>query len=89
MKNLTLIIPAKNESESLPDVINELGTLSCQRKVILKEDDILTIDSIKDLNTEIIYQNEKYEQSKRDNFLFYKQRGYALSYHDLSEKFKG
>jgi glycosyltransferase involved in cell wall biosynthesis len=58
MKNLTLIIPAKNESESLPDVINELGTLTCQRKVILKEDDILTIDSIKDLNTEIIYQNE-------------------------------
>ena len=58
MKNLTLIIPAKNESESLPNVINELGTLTCQRKVILKEDDILTIDSIKDLNTEIIYQNE-------------------------------
>ena len=58
MKNLTLIIPAKNESESLPDVINELGNLECLRKVILKEDDILTINSIKGLNVEIIYQNE-------------------------------
>ena len=38
---------------------------------------------------EIIYQDDEYEQSKRDNFLFYKQRGYALSYHDLSETFSG
>jgi DNA polymerase-3 subunit chi len=51
--------------------------------------DIPTWFSRFDRVIEIIYQNEKYEQSKRDNFLFYKQRGYALSYHDLSEKFKG
>ena len=38
---------------------------------------------------EIIYQDGDYEQAKRENFLFYKQRGYALSYHDLSEKFSG
>jgi len=58
MKNLTLIIPAKDESESLPNVISELGDLTCLRKVVLKEDDILTVDSIKNLNVEIIYQNE-------------------------------
>ncbi len=58
MKNLTLIIPAKNESESLPDVINELGGLTCLRKVVLKQDDILTVESIKNLNVEIVYQGE-------------------------------
>ena len=36
---------------------------------------------------EIIYQDEKFQQSKRDNFLFYKQRGYPLEFHDLSDKF--
>ena len=29
-----------------------------------------------------------YEQAKRDSFKFYKERGYPLSFHDLTEKFK-
>lgn len=36
---------------------------------------------------EIIYDDKVYEQKKRDNFRFYKERGYPLSYHDLSGKF--
>ena len=36
---------------------------------------------------EIIYPQPEYEQSKRDNFKFYKERGYALSFHDLSATF--
>ena len=36
---------------------------------------------------EIIYPQSEYEQSKRDNFKFYKERGYALSFHDLSATF--
>jgi DNA polymerase-3 subunit chi len=36
---------------------------------------------------EIIYPEPDYEQAKRDNFTFYKDRGYALSFHDLSDKF--
>ena len=36
---------------------------------------------------EIIYPQPEYEQAKRDNFKFYKERGYALSFHDLSDKF--
>ncbi|MDP6198302.1 MAG: DNA polymerase III subunit chi [Porticoccaceae bacterium] len=36
---------------------------------------------------EIIYAEPSYEQAKRDNFKFYQQRGYALSFHDLSETF--
>ena len=35
---------------------------------------------------EIIYPQPDYEQAKRDNFKFYKDRGYALSFHDLSDK---
>jgi|TARA_B110000977_G_scaffold128433_1_gene163967 DNA polymerase-3 subunit chi len=38
---------------------------------------------------EIIYPQPEYEQAKRDNFKFYKERGYALSFHDLTEKFHG
>jgi len=36
---------------------------------------------------EIIYSQPEYEQSKRDNFKFYQERGYALSFHDLSTTF--
>ena len=57
MENLTLLIPAKNESESLPKVIKEINNLNCKRKVILREEDTSTINAIKDLDVEIIYQN--------------------------------
>ena len=59
MKDLTLIIPAKNESESLPDVLNELKKYNLKVKVVLSNDDIKTIESIKSFNIEIIYQNKK------------------------------
>lgn len=35
---------------------------------------------------EVIYPQTDYEQAKRDNFRFYKERGYPLSFHDLSKK---
>jgi len=57
MKNITLIIPAKEESESLPIVLDELKKFDFTIKVILKEDDVETINSIKDLDCEIIFQN--------------------------------
>ena len=57
MKNLTLLIPAKNEKESLPQVIAEIKNLDCKKKVILAPDDIDTINAIKNLNVDIIYQN--------------------------------
>lgn len=55
-ENLTLIIPAKLESESLPTVLNELNNLSYKTCVVLKENDNTTIDSIKNFNLEIVYQ---------------------------------
>ncbi|MDB9811245.1 glycosyltransferase [Candidatus Pelagibacter sp.] len=57
MNDLTLLIPAKNESESLPKVLEEVRNLNCKKKIILKKDDILTIDAIKNFDVDIIYQN--------------------------------
>ena len=60
MKNLTLIIPAKNEAESLPKFLEELTNLEAKKLVILEKNDIETINSIKDYrNIKIIYQISK------------------------------
>jgi glycosyltransferase involved in cell wall biosynthesis len=56
MKNLTLLIPAKNESESLPMVLDEIRELNCEKKIILSSDDFETINAIKNYAVEIIYQ---------------------------------
>ena len=56
MKNLTLLIPAKNERESLPSVLKELEFLNCEKKIILEPNDIETINSIKSFNCDLIYQ---------------------------------
>ena len=59
MKNLTLLIPAKNESESLPSVLDEIKDFKCKKKVILSSDDTATINAIKNYDIEIIYQNNR------------------------------
>ena len=45
MKNLTLIIPAKNEEEALPQVLDEIKDYNCSVIVILEKTDI-KIDGI-------------------------------------------
>ncbi len=59
MKNLTLVIPAKNESESLPLVLKEIFDLELelQIKVCLEKKDVQTIDAIQNFDIEIFYQN--------------------------------
>ena len=59
MTNLTLIIPAKNEAESLPSVLNELKNFNFNKIVILEASDESTIESIKNFDCEILYQNQK------------------------------
>ena len=59
MKDLTLIIPAKRESESLPLVLQELKKYNLKIKVVLSEDDLDTINSIKDFDIELLYQKNK------------------------------
>ena len=59
MNNLTLIIPAKNEKESLPKVLEELKRYNLNIHVILEESDKKTIEAISEYNCKIIYQNQK------------------------------
>lgn len=60
MDKLTLIIPAKRESESLPQFLNELKEYDYNKIVILEDTDFKTIDSIKDFKEiKIIYQKIK------------------------------
>ena len=53
MKNLTLIIPAKKEKESLPIVLDELEDYDCEILIVLEKNDHATIDSIKKYNCKI------------------------------------
>ncbi len=57
MKKLTLLIPAKNERDSLPIVLDEIQNLGFDAKIILKEDDKETINAIKNFSYEILYQS--------------------------------
>ena len=59
MNDLTLIIPAKNEKESLPDVLDELKKYNLKIIIILEKDDLDTINSIKGYDCKILYQKNK------------------------------
>ncbi len=59
MKNLTLIIPAKKEKESLSKVLDELEPYNLKIVVVLEEEDLETIETIRDKNCEILFQKNK------------------------------
>ena len=59
MNDLTLVIPAKNEKESLPHVINEIKDLNCIKMIVLASNDFETINAIKDLDVQIVYQDNQ------------------------------
>ena len=59
MDNITLIIPAKKEGESLSKVLTELQDYNVKIKIILEPSDYETIHSIKDFDCEIIHQTSK------------------------------
>ena len=50
MNELTLVIPAKNEKESLPKVLQVLKNHNCKIIVSLQENDYETLDSIKNFD---------------------------------------
>ena len=50
MDNLTLVIPAKYEKESLPTVLEELKKYNLEVLVVVEETDQETINSIKNLD---------------------------------------
>ena len=59
MKNLTLIIPAKAEADSLPNVLEEIKNFDCSVIVVLESSDTDTIKAIKNYNLKIVYQSGK------------------------------
>ena len=59
MHNLTLIIPAKNEAESLPIVLDELQKYNYNINIVLHPTDVDTIKALKDYNINIIYQKNR------------------------------
>ena len=59
MINLSLIIPAKNESECLPEVLTELDKYNFQKRIVLHKEDETTIRAIEKNKHEIIFQENK------------------------------
>jgi glycosyltransferase involved in cell wall biosynthesis len=59
MNNLTLIIPAKNEKESLPHVLKEIIKKKVKIHIILEKTDKKTIKSILKFKCKIIFQKNK------------------------------
>ena len=56
MKDVTLVIPAKFESESLPRVLRELKKIPVKKIVIMPKNDLLTFKSAKNFKCKIIFQ---------------------------------
>jgi glycosyltransferase involved in cell wall biosynthesis len=56
MKNLTLIIPAKNEEISLPRVLEEIKKYKCKKIIILSKKDKKTFNAISNFKCKIIKQ---------------------------------
>ena len=56
MDDLTLVVPAKNEAETLPTVLKDLEKYKLNTIVVLEKEDTNTIDAIKNLNCKVLYQ---------------------------------
>lgn len=59
MKDLTLIIPSKRESESLPIFLKELKKYKCKKKIVLQKNDFKTINSLKKFKEVEIFKQKK------------------------------
>ncbi len=59
--NLTLLIPAKNEKESLPFVLKEIEKLkiNCKILIVVEKSDKQTIKVIKKFKKKVLFQNKK------------------------------
>tara|TARA_X000000368_G_scaffold399961_1_gene371403 strand:- start:590 stop:1261 length:672 start_codon:yes stop_codon:yes gene_type:complete len=59
MRNLTLIIPAKKEKESLSKVLDELEPYNFKVVIVLEKEDLETIETIRNKSCKILYQKNK------------------------------
>ena len=59
MNDLTLIIPTKKESESLPIFLKEIENYNCKKLIVLQKEDIETIKAIEEFqNIKILVQKK-------------------------------
>ena len=56
MDDVTLVIPAKNESESLPEVLNELMKYNINKIIVIPPEDKYTREAIKNFDCKILSQ---------------------------------
>jgi len=57
MSNITLVIPAKNEPESLPKVLDELKNFKVNKLIVMSKDDLKTLEAIKEYKEDILFQS--------------------------------
>ena len=59
MDDLTLVIPAKYEKESLPIVMEELQKYNLKTTIVLEKTDQSTIKAIEKFSCKILFQKNK------------------------------
>ena len=68
MDDLTLVIPAKQEPNSLPIVLKEIKNYRCKKIIILEKDDYETIDAIKILISKLFIRGKRlWKRNQRRN----------------------
>jgi len=58
MTELTLVIPAKDEAECLPRVLDELKNFDCKKIIVIPKTDLNTQNAVKNLDCKIVIQHE-------------------------------
>ncbi len=59
MNDLTLVIPAKKEAESLPIFLKEIEKYECKKLIVLQKEDLETKRSIENIKNIEIYEQNK------------------------------
>ena len=59
MDDITLVIPAKNEAESLPKVLDELLKYKIKKIIVIPTEDKKTREAIKNFDCKILFQDGK------------------------------
>ena len=59
MNDLTLVLPVKNEPDSLPYILMELEKLNLNYIIVMEKNDFVTLNSIEKFKSKIIFQNNK------------------------------
>jgi len=59
MQDLTLIIPAKNEPDSLHYILMELEKLNLNYIIVMEKSDFVTANAVEKFKSKIIFQNNK------------------------------